>query len=301
MHTTTERHLRGPILCLCALATLFLTVVPAGTYARELANVPLVVGLDHVPVAVGNLDSAADLFRSLGFALKLGRPHTNGIRNQHVKFPDGTEIELITAAEARDSMTAEYRQYLLNGDGPAFAGLYAPSIEQVVERFSAAHVEYSHDAGLLTFPQTNELHYLFIGSRNLTPTDRPENFAHQNTAESLIGIWLASENPSAERHMLELLGADISDMQVHVPDETRCPVARFPQGQVVLLPRSRQQIPGRRIVGATVRVRTLSALQLILRANGMKVPGVIQTRESRSIFLPPGLTHGLWLEFRELR
>ena len=293
--------MRGYIFCFCALATLFLTVVPAGAYARELSNVPLVVGLDHIPVAVGNLDSTADQFRSLGFALKQGRPHANGIRNQHVKFPDGTEIELITAAEARDSLTAEYRQHLLNGDGPAFAGLYAPSIEQVVERFSAAHVEYSRDAEMLTFPQTNELHYLFIGSRNLTPTDRPENFAHQNTAESLIGVWLASENPSAERHVLELLGADISDMQVHVPYETRCPVARFPQGQVVLLPRSRQQIPGRRIVGATLRVRELSALQRVLTANGMKVPVVIQTRESRSIFLPPELTHGLWLEFRELR
>jgi hypothetical protein len=71
--TRRTRHHVGKLPS--ALATLFLTVVPAGTYARELSNVPLVVGLDHIPVAVENLDSAADLFRSLGFALKHGRPH----------------------------------------------------------------------------------------------------------------------------------------------------------------------------------------------------------------------------------
>ena len=48
-------------------------------------------------------------------------PHDNGIRNQHAKFPDGTELELITATEARDVLTTTYVRYLASGDGPAFA------------------------------------------------------------------------------------------------------------------------------------------------------------------------------------
>jgi hypothetical protein len=48
-----------------------------------------VLGIDHVPVAVADLESAGEQYRALGFALKPGRPHANGIQNLHAKFPDG--------------------------------------------------------------------------------------------------------------------------------------------------------------------------------------------------------------------
>jgi len=70
---------------------------------------PLVVGIDHIPVVVADLERAQADFRAMGFAIKPGRPHADGIRNAHVKFRDGTEIELITAPAAVDSLTAEYR------------------------------------------------------------------------------------------------------------------------------------------------------------------------------------------------
>ena len=77
---------------------------------------PLVLGLDHIAIAVADLDAAAEQYRKLGFTLKPGRAHENGIRNQHVKFADGTEIELISAPEARDALTAEYLTHLAQGD-----------------------------------------------------------------------------------------------------------------------------------------------------------------------------------------
>jgi hypothetical protein len=97
-----------------------------------------VVGLDHLPVAVANLDEAAARYLRLGFVLKPGRPHANGIRNQHAKFADGTEIELITAPDARDALTATYRRHLALGDGPAFLALFAPSLEEAAARLDAA-------------------------------------------------------------------------------------------------------------------------------------------------------------------
>ena len=77
---------------------------------------PAVTGLDHIPIAVRDLDRAAADYRALGFALKPGRPHDDGITNQHVKFPNGTELELITAAEARDELTATYLKHLAAGE-----------------------------------------------------------------------------------------------------------------------------------------------------------------------------------------
>jgi len=59
-------------------------------------KLPELEGLDHIVVAVKDLEAAAERYRGFGFTLKPGRPHANGIRNLHVKFPDGTEIELLT-------------------------------------------------------------------------------------------------------------------------------------------------------------------------------------------------------------
>ncbi|MDJ1481055.1 VOC family protein [Cytophagaceae bacterium YF14B1] len=76
----------------------------------------LVIGIDHIPLAVRDLDQAATFYRSIGFALKPGRSHNNGIRNQHIKFRNGTELELITTSQPHDSVTAEYYRLLKEGD-----------------------------------------------------------------------------------------------------------------------------------------------------------------------------------------
>lgn len=54
-----------------------------------------------------------------------------------------------------------------------------------------------------------------------------------------------------------------------------------------LLPYAPQQIPGRRIVGATVRVRNINELRCVLGASGIAAPDVILTKQGRSVFLPP--------------
>lgn len=252
-----------------------LSAAMAALLALNLAA-PATAGLDHIPIAVNDLAHAADDYRALGFALKPGRAHDNGITNQHVKFPDGTELELITAPAARDALTTTYRTHLAAGDGPAFLSLFAPGVDE-------------RSLGL----EADPLRYIFMFGRNQSPTDRPEHFAHANTAESLIGVWLAADDLSGERRVLERLGARIATGNVEVPDRATATVAHLTDGEVILLPAGRQIVPGRRIVGATVRVRDLAAARQVLAGRG---------RESgASIFLPPALTHGLWLEFRAKR
>ena len=232
-----------------------------------------VTGLDHIPIAVRDLDRAAADYRALGFALKAGRPHANGIANRHVKFPDGTELELITAPAARDALTATYRNHLAKGDGPAFLSLFAPGADTASLRLGS-----------------DPLRYIFMFGRNHSPTDRPEHFAHANTAESLIGVWLAADDLSAERGLVTKLGARIVTEDRRVPDLVKAPVAHLTEGEIVFLPAARQLVPGRRIVGATLRVRDLAAARKVLAGRGREA--------GSSIFLPPALTHGLWLELR---
>ena len=266
----------------------FFTAPPAADALRAIGVEPFidasppVLGLDHIPVAVKDLGAAAERYRQLGFTLKPGRPHENGIRNEHAKFADGTEIELITADRARDGLTSRYLAHLASGDGPAFAAFFAPDLNAVAR-------------------QEGDLRYIFFGPRNHSPTDRPEHFRHSNGAEALIGVWVAGDDLSGERELLARMGASISEEELHFPGTAKATVARLPQAEVVFLPGSLQQVPGRRIVGATLRTRNLESLQRVLAQGSWTAPAVVRTRSGRSLFLPPDLTHGIWLEFREFR
>jgi hypothetical protein len=273
-------------------------VVALAALALPAQSAPAVTGLDHIPIAVSDLSRAADDYRALGFALKPGRPHDDGIENQHVKFTDGTELELITAPEARDALTTTYRRHLERGDGPAFFALFAPDMAAAEARLSALKVPHGRTGGAIDFPGDADLGYLFLSGRNKSPTDLPEHFAHANTAESLIRVWLAADDLSGERRLLEGLGATIADADVRVPDAARAPVARLQGGEdVLLLPGSRQLVAGRRVVGATLRVRSLDIARTILDRGGLQPLAVVVSPAGRSLFLPPSRTHGLWLEF----
>jgi hypothetical protein len=279
---------------------LALDIAGAHAIAAEPGQTAVVTGLNHVPVAVENLEEATNRFRALGFSIKPGRPHTNGIRNQHVKFSDYTGIELITAAEATDSLTARYRSHLAQGDGPAFVAFTAPSLDALAERLTAAPESLIKSEGMATFEESSELYYIFFGRIGPVATDRPEYFVHENTAQSLIGIWIASENPSAEQDLLKRLGAKIRKEPVRAPDQITCPVARFAEGEVLLLPARYQRVRGRRIVGLTVRVRDIKAAEQSLNAHGLHSPKIVDSRSSRSLFLPPSMANGTWLEFRSV-
>lgn len=252
-------------------------------------------------MAVADLDAAAERYRRLGFTLKPGRPHDNGIENRHVKFADGTEIELITAPEARDPLTAEYVHHLASGDGPAFLALYAPDLDRLARRFDTAGRPDSRGGWGLSFPDADPRSYVFFGRRNASPTDLPEHFAHANGAESLIAVWLAGDDLSAERELLAMVGATFAEAEVRVPEVARATVVRLGEGEVVLLPGSHQLVPGRRIVGVTLRTKSLSAAREALTEGGLDVPPPVPTKGGTSMGLAPALTLGIWLELREPR
>lgn len=84
------------------------------------------IALDHVVIAVRDLDSAEADLRSLGFTLKPGRLHPNGLRNSHIKFADRTALELMSIErESDDPLTEVYEAFLQAGEGGAFVAIRA--------------------------------------------------------------------------------------------------------------------------------------------------------------------------------
>ena len=230
------------------------------------------IGIDHMPLAVKNLEQATNDYRHLGFAIKPGRPHDNGITTNNIKFPDGAGIELITAPVARDDLTRRYVEHLARSEGPAFIAFHARDTKKLFAALKVAGIGYSEGDGELT---DVSYRYIFFVGDNRSPTDRPEHFKHPNTASAMTGVWLAPPDPAPLVRLLTVLGATSHKETVLAPDPVDATVFKVENGRVVLLPPSRQVIRGRPIVGAEFDV-----------AKGRP-----------EVFLPPDQTHGLWLHF----
>lgn len=251
----------------------------------------LIVGVDHTPVVVGDFEKAQADFQRLGFAIKPGRVHEDGIRNAHVKFPDGTEIELITAPQAVDALTAEYRARLVSGEGPVYFGLYAPDQATLAARLEALGAGASRDGAGLGFPAGNPLHPLFFGSRNKAPNDRPEHFAHANSALRVSALWV--RDFADARDLLSRLDVPLRDLRPCGPLQGDAIVAQLPEGRLNFVPPQ----PGTgSVVAVQVEVRNLSRLKQVLTQSGVEFKDYDSCRP-RSAWVPPDVAHGIWLQF----
>lgn len=258
------------------------------------------IGIDHIALAVKDLDEAADTYRRLGFVIKPGRFHADGILNKHVKFEGGAGIELITAPAATDALTTQYVQLLRDGEGPAFVGFHAANLKALTDRLGYLGQGYSVHKNLVDFTSPT-LHWFFMfGGSNRSTTDRAEYFAHPNTTNATIAVWIAGGDQPSMLGLFTALGARVGQKRVHVPDEMLASVATLADGEIIFLPSSRQIIPGRPIVGVVVRTRDLSALRHVLQPAVERRSVRVETTTYRSVFVRPQDAHGTWLEFREL-
>jgi hypothetical protein len=276
-------------ICLSALVL----VVPLRQQPPPIAAV---AGPDHIPLAVRDLDGALARYRALGFAIKPGRHHANGIRNAHVKFPDGSGLELITARAPVDPLTQRYVEFLAHGDGPAFLALRAPDHDRLAAALRRGGYAFS-EGGEVTNILEPALDRLFFVRDNRSPTDRPRHFAHPNGASALRSVWIATEAGATLERFLVGLGGTSARRSVLAPDLAEARVVSFKAGDVVILPASHEQDASRPIIGASVRVASLDAAGRQISRNGVVVR--LDAGPPRRLVLPPRETCGIWLEFRE--
>ena len=168
-----------------------------------------VARLDHAIVVVQDLDSAAARFAPLGFRFKLGRLHADSILNRHIKFRDGTEIELMTVAGTPISrMARDYSRLLAAGEGGVYAALWVMDLERV--RANAATLGQPLLTRLgawqfLSLPDVADTHAIFFGAGGSPANDPDSVLAHPNGATSLAAAWV--EGGPALRQLLDLLGS----------------------------------------------------------------------------------------------
>lgn len=156
------------------------------------------VRFDHVVIAVADLESAGASFRdTLGFSLKPGGVHDNGLRNVHIRFGNGSALELITTGPGKpDELSEWYRRFLEQGDGGAFVALSAGPPDTVLGRLGELADEASVFRGRafdwVSFPEGHSLHpFFFVHVRGREP-DEPAHLHHENGAAGLAEVWIGT-------------------------------------------------------------------------------------------------------------
>jgi hypothetical protein len=261
----------------------------------QAANGQVAIGLDHIPVAVGDLERAAATYDALGFALKPGRDHANGIRNTHVKFPTGAGIELLTAPKAVDELSSHYVDFLRVGEGPAFISFHARDTGRLRAALRSGGYDFRQE-GQITKLVSPDFGFLFFVNDNRSPTDQFEHFSHANSAIEMCAVWVATEKAEALVRLLVHLGGQEQCRKVLAPDMVEATVVNLYEGEVIILPKWYQVIFGRPVIGVSFRVRSLAQARMALAKAG--VEPWVGPNALEAIMVEPAKAHGLWIEFR---
>lgn len=260
------------------LAALAALIVLAGAGSRLGAQQPS-LAVDHVPIAVRQLRDAEREYAALGFTIKPGRPHANGLRNAFIKFADGTQLELITPERGEtDPATRDYSVFLARHEGGAYLSLRTDSLESAERSIRAAiptgPVSRTGNAFVTATPSDSALRWLFF-IEYLTPVnDSDEILVHQNGALGIETVWLSGRARAGERII-----------RSHLRPGSVATVAGFGDGPPV--------------AGVTLRVRDVSRVQQILAGGPGLVLPIRTDGRGRSIRVPAASARGLWIEFLE--
>lgn len=263
--------------------------------------------LDRVPIVVYALGTAEASYRTLlGFTIKPGRDHGNGLTNAHITFADGTSLELLEAGEPRDDLAQFYRDALNQGEHGALVSLEVPL--GVVRPAMLAHDSQvvTRDFGpfsTVSFPPGSTLQWLSFIQYHERPSDAGFT-RHLNGASRLRAVWISGDGVRDDLAFLERLGIDRTMLDtVRVGDGRQGIVLRLARGEIYWIPRRLNEANRGTIIGVTVEVPNVTTIRtgMLARMRARDFFPLRQTSRGLTLTIQPGLSHGLLIEFLETK
>ncbi len=170
--------------------------------------------IDHVITVVADLDSAVNVFNNLGFSIKRGRLHDNGLLNAHIKFKNNSSFEIMSITlTPTDEVAKNYAALLKNGEGAVFLAITGISTNAMIEKLEALGLGYSRISGkswdYITFPENSSLAHIFFIDYHIKVDDPNEVLTHRNFTEQLSQVWI--EGSDSVRYLFH--GLQIQPME----------------------------------------------------------------------------------------
>ncbi|WP_419165595.1 VOC family protein [Candidatus Palauibacter sp.] len=174
--------------------------------------------LDHVPVAVGDLDALSlRLTDEFGFQVQAGRRDANGLETAEIAFGDGTHLELKTVEGPADpdgpgvAETGRYMDLIADGGGGAYLAVSGPGLDEVLVLAADLEPELAvaeTDApSRAAFPPDHPLHAVFFVDPDRERPEPPGTPDHANGAQGLEAVWVMVEDPERLTRFLLAFGA----------------------------------------------------------------------------------------------
>jgi catechol 2,3-dioxygenase-like lactoylglutathione lyase family enzyme len=169
----------------------------------------MLLGLDHIVIAVNDLEAAIEDYRRLGFTVVPGGKHPVGTHNGLIAFADGSYIELI--AFYRDNPDHRWWAALKRGEGLVDFCMRTDDLRGDTEKLRAAGVAIDDPVPWARArPDGYQLKWLLSIVRephrgvapflieDLTPRDErvPRDVRHDNGTEGIGAVLVAAEDPA---------------------------------------------------------------------------------------------------------
>ncbi len=248
--------------------------------------------LDHVPIAVRDLPAVLAEIRALGFTIKPGRPHRNGIENASVKFADGSYLELITSRGASDRLSGEYQEFLRDQEGAAYVFLR----DQPSGAFSSRVLKAGgrrEESGPFAFtelpaawmaPRLQLIHYLAPAS------DAAATYQHPNGARRAVAIWTLVERESI-RVAQAFNATSAGPLAFAFENRDAAAAGLADETCLIFTPRGAGDPARSAAMAILLEVDSLSRLP--------RPVGWLFSERGSALWLSPSQMHGVWLGFIE--
>lgn len=254
--------------------------------------------LDHIIIGTNDFQKSIFFFNEkLGFSIKNGRTHKNGITNFFVEFEDSSEIEFISVENNAYKLTKSYSNLLKNNNFAFQVAIRTNKLKKLKESFNILSNEFTkYDENnvysTLSNSEINQSLPLFFIEYN--KDNRPTNFVHKNNTTGISAIWFKTKNIRTSVRDYIDLGFDVIDT-IKVGDyKTKTVLLKNNNFEIILIQSSEFAISGLSIKTKNIdnlRTSINEKLNLSLKLNSNK--------RGKSISLNPTITNSIWFEFIE--
>ena len=251
--------------------------------------------LDHVVLAAKDLPGLEETFEKLGFHIKKGHRHANGIVNSFIKFKSGKAIELLTVENPGDETTGIYNEFLGKNEGGVFYALKTDSIEVLEKNLNIlgykTELENNKSFSTLIFEKSNLTdNFFFIEYRN-NIEDPVGLTEHINLSFNLISVWVYCDTPAVMENWLSKFGIDPAGSIFN-------PVLNI-KGKSFIINRSNIRIfeGGNGIFGLTIECMDIFKTQSYFEKIFGRQIKVYSDEEGKSIYIKPDERLRIWIQF----
>jgi hypothetical protein len=292
------------------------------------------LGLDHVAIAVRDLEATQKSYQKLGF----GRPSPgklpNGIQNANYYFKDTTYLETMSAWDAKKAPWLA--RFTKHHEGAYFLALCVHSAEETAAFLAKRGFETMPPRpGTIQAPgdkaPTGELWKTLFFKRSPFPPGsfffiaygqkvrqnlfdrlkvreiRRRYFFHPNTALGIRAVWMGVKDADAVARTFDRMGLPAGRSVELAALGARGKLVEAGIGAILVLEPSRPDgklaaflaSRGEGLFGLSIQVRHLKMARLRIEQNTGQTVAPVPGFFGPALLLPPELTHGTWMEMSE--